>query len=395
MSHARLLLLALTLQVLSALSAFAQEATVHVFWQEGCPHCARAKDALAEIADQTPAVSLDLIEIGPDEANTALFLETLAHFRVPQPAVPFVVIGGDFEIGFASGGLSTSRYRDMVEFCRGAPCADPVADLRAARATPMIAPEAESRPAKSRRIALPLLGETDLGDLSLPLLTVVLAAVDGFNPCAMWVLALLIGLLLGVEDVRRMWILGGVFLLATGSMYFAVMAAWLNVVLWLGAVSWIRLAIGALALAAGAYYLREYHTNPEGLCRITPTGRRGRIRTAFQSMVDQPSLIVASLGVALLAIAVNLVELACSAGLPAIFTQALAMHDLPMPAYYGYLLLYLAIFLLDDTVIFVAAMLTLRAVAATGRYARLSHLVGGIVLLALGAVMILKPELLG
>ena len=104
---------------------------------------------------------------------------------------------------------------------------------------------------------------------------------------------------------------------------------------------------------------------------------------------------ITMVGVAALAVAVNLVELACSAGLPAIYTQTLAMHDLPMGAYHGYLLLYLAIFLLDDTMIFVGAMVTLRAAAGTGRYARLSHLVGGLVLLALGAVMILRPDLLG
>ena len=101
-------------------------------------------------------------------------------------------------------------------------------------------------------------------------MTVVLAAVDGFNPCAMWVLALLIAFLLGVDDARRMWTLGAIFLLTTAAMYFAVMTAWLNVVTWIGAVGWLRLVIGALALAAGFYYLREYWTNPEGICRVTP-----------------------------------------------------------------------------------------------------------------------------
>jgi hypothetical protein len=111
-------------------------------------------------------------------------------------------------------------------------------------------------------------------------------------------------------------------------------------------------------------------------------------------MVEQPSLAVAALGVAALAITVNLVELACSAGLPAIYTQALAMHALEPGAYYGYLLLYITVFLLDDTVLFIVAMVTLRAAVTTGRYSRYSHLVGGIVLLVLGAIMVLRPDLL-
>jgi hypothetical protein len=271
-----------------------------------------------------------------------------------------------------------------------------VSELRAASAGGA-APEPSGAPDQDGGgvITLPVFGDVALESLSLPALTVVLAAVDGFNPCAMWVLALLIGLLLGVEDSRRMWMLGAVFLLATGVMYFAVMAAWLNVVLWLGAVGWIRFAIGALAIGAGVYYLREYWTNPEAVCKVTGAGRKQRFSAAFRAMVDQPSLVLAALGVAVLAVAVNLVELACSAGLPAIYTQALAMHDLPTARYYLYILAYLVIFLFDDTLLFVVAMITLRAAVTTGRYARLSHLVGGVVLLALGAVMVLRPELLG
>ena len=110
---------------------------------------------------------------------------------------------------------------------------------------------------------------------------------------------------------------------------------------------------------------------------------------------ESVSALVLIGSVAALAIAVNLVELACSAGLPAIYTQMLAMHDLPRAGYYGFLLLYISVFLLDDTAIFVVAMVTLRAATGTGRYARISHLVGGVVLLALGTVMVLRPDLLG
>ncbi len=375
-------------------TAGTSEVPVYVFWQEGCPHCERAKTALAEIDAEIGTVEPVFIELGVSEKNDAIFAETISLLGAERAAVPFVVIGGGYEIGFAASGITAARYRRMIALCRDAPCADPVGSLIEGQAMSAVGPTAPPAARDLGRVELPLIGEVDLGALSLPLLTVVLAGVDGFNPCAMWVLALLIGLLLGVREAKRMWILGAVFLAATGVMYFAVMAAWLNIVLWLGAVGWLRLAISALAIGAGFYYLREYWTNPEGVCRVTPSGRRKRISEAFRAMVEQPNLTIAALGVAGLAIVVNLVELACSAGLPAIYTQSLSMHDLPMGAYYGYLLLYLSIFLLDDTIIFVAAMLTLRAAVATGRFSRLSHLIGGIVLLALGVVMALRPDLL-
>ncbi|MGC9370232.1 MAG: glutaredoxin family protein [Paracoccaceae bacterium] len=368
----------------------AQEVTAHVFWQEGCPYCQGAKTALNRLQRTDPELRIDLLELGPSDEVNALFRAAARALGIRTPAVPLVVIGSAHELGFSQSS-SPERYAEMIARCRAAPCRDLVAELRADRAPP----EPVGGAAAPDSVTLPLLGEVGLRGLSLPVLTVVLGGVDGFNPCAMWVLALLIGLLLGVQDSRRMWVLGLVFLGATGAMYFAVMAAWLNVVLWLGAVTWLRLAIGALAIGAGGYYLREFWTNPEGVCRITPGGQRRRIRDAFSRMVAQPSLPVAALGVAALAVAVNLVELVCSAGVPAVYTQILSMHDLPKAAYYGYLALYLAVFLLDDAAIFVIAMLTLRAVAATGRYARVSHLIGGVVLLALGAVMVLRPDLLG
>lgn len=390
----RLFTIALFLAVWLTALPLRAEVTAHLFWQQGCPFCALSGQELDRMAAEDPDMVVDRIEVGGIGTDDALFLGVVEHFGIESAGVPLVVIGAQYEIGFA-GNQTLDRYTTMIAACRELPCRDVVEELRTGQPAAMADPAPEAGPPETGTVTLPWIGEVDLSALSLPVLTVVLAAIDGFNPCAMWVLALLIGLLLGVADRWRMWTLGAVFLLATGAMYFAVMAAWLNVVLWIGAVGWIRLAIGALAIAAGIYYLREYWTNPEGVCRVTPSGRRKSISEAFRSVVEQPSLLVAAISIAALAVAVNLVELVCSAGVPAVYTQALAMHDLPQPAYYGYLLLYLAIFLLDDTLLFVIAMVTLRRAAATGRFTRASHLIGGVVLLALGAIMVLRPDLLG
>ncbi|MDJ0627261.1 MAG: hypothetical protein QNJ44_03290 [Rhodobacter sp.] len=373
--------------------AAAQEVTLHVFWQEGCPFCERARAALAEMQADDPALIVNEIELGLSEANNQRFRDAVAALGIDRPAVPLAVVGDTHALGF--GRSTKQRYADMIAACRAGPCRDAQSGDAQEPMQEEIAGQTEQIQATEGTVTLPWIGELRLSTLSLPMLTVVLAAVDGFNPCAMWVLALLIAFLLGVEDSRRMWTLGLVFLAATGVMYFAVMAAWLNIVLWIGAVGWLRLAIGALAVAAGLYYLREYWTNPEGVCKVTPSNRRKTISEAFRALVEQPNLAVAALGIAALAISVNLIELVCSAGVPAVFAQMLAMHDLPLGAYYGYLLLYVTVFLLDDTTIFVIAMLTLRATFASAAISRVSHLVGGVVLLVLGAVMVLRPDLLG
>lgn len=408
------------LLLLAALTASAraddQAVTVHVFWQDGCPHCANAKETLGQIAREIPDLKIELYEVSNDDANAELFIKVLTLFEVEQAGVPFVVIGEGHVIGHAGGGMARGQYMALIEKCRKDGCVDLVRQIillsNAATGRIALDPDASARtrdkatPDKNddtartgitlpKTVDVPLYGEVTLANLSLPLLTVVLAGIDGFNPCAMWVLVLLIGLLAGVADARRMWILGLVFLGATGLMYFGVMAAWLNVVLWAGALIWLRIAVGALAVGAGLHYLRDYWTNPEGVCEVTSPGSRKRISDAFRSVVRQPSLLLAAIGIAGLAIAVNLIELVCSAGVPAVYTQILALNDLSPAAHYGYLLLYLLIFLLDDMVIFATAMLTLRSGLITGRYTRISHVLGGSLLLCLGAVMILRPEWLG
>jgi hypothetical protein len=241
-------------------------------------------------------------------------------------------------------------------------------------------------------IRIPLVGEVSTSALSLPALTLLLAAVDGFNPCAMWVLVFLIGLLLGMTDHVRMWALGGAFLAASAAVYLVFMAAWLNLLLFLGALVWIRLAIGIVALAGGTYYVSEYVRNPAGLCKVTAADQRQRVMDRIRETVRQRNFLLSLGGIVAVAMAVNLVELLCSAGIPAIYTQVLALSALPDWQYHLYLLLYIFVFLLDDLAVFVTAMVTLQASGLTARYARYSHLIGGIVLVGLGILLLFRPE---
>lgn len=376
--------------------------TAYLFWQKGCPYCASAKVELERLSSAQPAVKVRLIELGSSSANEAIYEKALAHFGFEQAAVPLVVIGNTPFLGFASQGRSAAAYEQAIAQCLDSKCPDIVYDLSGSElvkethgATGHSTAPNDNRPSLiPETVSLPLLGPVRTRDLSLPALTVLLAGVDGFNPCAMWVLVFLIGLLLGLEDERRMWLLGGAFLLATAVMYFAVMAAWLNLVLILGAVTWLRLAIGALALGVGFYFLREYWTKPEAACKVVNPGHRQKIMDAFQSIIRKDQMVWAVLGIMALAVVVNLIELLCSAGVPAVYTQILTLNELSTSTYYSYISLYIAVFMLDDIAIFATAMFALRVSGLTGSYARYSHLIGGVVLMAIGAVMLLRPELL-
>ena len=392
------ILIALSL-VFSATSGVAQQrdadiVRAYLFWQQGCPHCANAAAVLKEISATDATLELVRIELGRNPADAA-FAAAVAAYSLPNAAVPLVAIGGRAFIGYSPNGQSDALYRQAIEACRSGHCPDIVGNLiRRDTAVVMTGAEDTSTWLLPETLHLPGFGEIRTRDLSLPALTIVLAAIDGFNPCAMWVLVFLIGLLLGLKDERRMWILGIAFLVSTAVAYFAFLAAWLNLVLILGAIVWVRIAIGVLAVGVGGYFLREYWVNPDPTCQITRPGQRQQIMDAFRSVVSQNSMLLSVLGIVGLAFAVNLIELLCSAGLPAVYTQMLALSELPPSGYYAYLGLYILVFLLDDLAIFATAMIAVRVTGLTGTYTRVSHLIGGVVLLVIGALLILRPDLL-
>jgi hypothetical protein len=170
------------------------------------------------------------------------------------------------------------------------------------------------------------------------------------------------------------------------------MVTWLSVLLFLGAVIWVRAGIGLVAVAGGLYYLREYVMNQEAVCKVTAPERRRKVFQRLRELASEKSFLLALGGILLLAFAVNLVEAVCSAGIPAVYSQVLALNRLSTGAYYAYIALYIAVFMLDDLLIFVTAMKTLQLAGLGTRYTRASNLVGGVLLLALGAVMLLRPD---
>ena len=119
--------------------------------------------------------------------------------------------------------------------------------------------------------------------------------------------------------------------------------------------------------------------------------KRQKVFAKIRSLANEKRFWVALIGIMFLAVAVNLVEVVCSAGLPAVYTQVLALADLPGWQHYGYLLFYVLIFILDDLLIFVIAMSTLRMKALSSRYTQWSGWVGGVLMVIIGCLLLFKP----
>jgi len=377
---------------------------IHFFYQDGCPHCEDERAFLDGLLKEYPDLVVYSSEITRDN-NNEFFQEIIEKSGANFSGVPFTVISSNYFNGFSdSVGAELSQ---LVKRYHNNPASftDTIGNfISGDRSLPLILRPAATgsvcdigtlEPCSEGElgvITLPFFGDVNLKETSLFAFTVIVGSLDGFNPCAMWVLIFLIGLLFGLQNRRRMWILGFTFIAASAAVYFLFMAAWLNLILFIGFVFWVRLIIAVIALIAGIINLRAWWRSRPGVCDVTEGNSQQKFFRRLRPFISGPRFLLALLGVILLAASVNLIELVCSAGLPAIYTGVLALSNLSPWQYYAYLLLYLFFFMLDDFIVFTVAMFTLKISGLGSRYSHLSHLLGGAVMLLLGLLLLLRPD---
>jgi glutaredoxin len=366
-----------------------QTVELTIFWDTGCPYCRNAKSFLESRPETKDWLKINAINVSASTEGLKKYQRANAVFGIGRPGVPLIIVGRRPFLGFDDN--TGKAILDAARACLGKGCAKLAALLNEPG---IVRSDDDTKKMNTipQIITVPFVGPIPLASLSLPALTVALAAIDGFNPCAMWVLIFLVGLLLGMQDRLRMWLLGGTFLLTSGIVYFGFLAAWLNVFLFLGALFWVRLLVGLVALVSGGYYLYAFASNAAAECRVTNLAQRQRIMASLRASISEKRFLVSVAGIIVLAAAVNLIELLCSAGIPAVFTDVLAMSNLSTWQHYLYLLLYVGVFMLDDAIIFAIAMMTLHATHMTNRYLRISHLLGGVGMLAIGSLLLFAPQ---
>ncbi|MFH1427167.1 MAG: hypothetical protein ABIG60_01395 [Patescibacteria group bacterium] len=384
-----------------------EEVYLYFFYGDGCPHCAKEEIFLAKLEEENDNLKIFRYEVWHNQTNVQLLKKIGKKLNLDVAGVPILIIGDEPVIGYYSDSTTGEKIKSIINEHTLKGCTDIVGpiinntdnqcihgcDINDDNCIHQCGCEADlvSSSELPESITVPVFGELKVKNLSLPIFTIIIAAVDGFNPCAMWVLLFLISLLLGMKDRKRMWILGSAFVVASGAVYFLFLSAWLSLFLFLGFVFWLRLIIGLVALLSGGYSLRDFWRNREGTCKVTKDEKRKKIFARLKNITQEKSFWLALGGIILLAAAVNLVELVCSAGLPAVYTQVLALSNLARWQYYLYLFLYIIIFMLDDLFVFIIAMATLQMKAISSRYTRWSGLVGGIIMVIIGLLLLLKP----
>jgi glutaredoxin len=358
-----------------------EKLTVHFFYLPSCPHCTEQKPIYFEVKSERTDI-LFIEHDASSQEGSKLFYQMArdSGLDTSKLGVPTIFVGEHALIGVQSKEQILGAIDECINSCKGE-------EYQKIETT-------QKAETGFSDYELPFLGRTDLTKWSLPTLAIILGLIDGFNPCAMWVLVYLIGMLIGVKDKKRIWIIVGSFVLASGILYFLFMTAWLNIFLLLGYIKILTIIIGLVALGGGIISLKEYITTKGSLtCKVGDEKSHEKTINRIDKIISQPlswAIVLSMIG---LAFVINSVEFACSAAIPAVFTQILSLSGLSAIQHYAYIALYVLFFMFDDFIIFGMAAFAIGS-SFGEKYAKYCKLFGGIIMTILGLIMVFAPHLL-
>lgn len=371
--------------------------TLYVFKGDGCPHCKAEMDYLDTIKDKYTNLEIKEYEVWYDDDNASLLTKVESYFNIKRSGVPTTIIGNTVIQGYQNESSTGKKIERAINFYEENDYKDIVKEIKDGIAIkntkkPDKFQEEETKLDKETSVKAPIVGNVNLKDVSLLTSAVILGLIDGFNPCAMWILLFLISALIGMKDRKRMWTLGLTFLITSGLVYMLIMLSWISIAVKITTVVWIRNIIAIIALIGAILNLKSFIKSKNSGCEIVDSKKRKNIFSKIKKFTSEKSFILAFFGIIGLAISVNLVELACSAGLPLIFTELLAINNISGFIKFIYIGIYIIFFLIDDIIVFTISMYTMKATGISTKYGKYSHLIGGLIMLLIGLLLIIKPE---
>jgi thiol-disulfide isomerase/thioredoxin len=346
------------------------EITLLFFWGEGCPHCAEEKVFLEELVKKYPNLKIKDLEVWKNRENAKAFREAMSRLGAEQVVVPVTVIANRIFYGFDEQQASTieAAVRDM------------------SRELPV---EEQSK------TVLPLIGEIDPAEFSLPVLTLIIAGLDSFNPCALYVLMFLLSMLIYARSRARMLIVGGTYLFFSGFVYFLFMAAWLNLFMLMGRVHVVTTVAGLMALIIGIINVKDFFAFKRGVSLTLKDEHSEKLIGRMRGLLKSSSFPTMLFGTSVLAILANAYELLCTAGFPMVYTRVLTLKGLGTGTYYLYLLFYNIVYVVPLAVVVLIFTLTLGSRKLTEFQGRSLKLISGFMMVCLSFVLLAGREWLG
>jgi thiol-disulfide isomerase/thioredoxin len=360
---------------------------LYFFWGYGCPHCEEEKVFLEKLQNKYPQLVIKSYEVWRNKGNALFFSQMAEAYGTKATAVPMTFIG-NFEpiAGYSNDKVTGKKIEERIKYCIEHECINPLSVLEKPVKKGLHEEESET-------ITLPIFGKLDTSKMALPVLTLILAGLDSFNPCAFFVLFLLLSILVYARSRKRMLLIGGTFVFFSGFIYFLFMSAWLNLFLYTGQLKIITKIAGLIALVIAMINIKDFFLFKKGLSLSVPEKAKPKLFERMRNLLKATSLPSMMIGAIVLAIAANTYELLCTVGFPIVFTRILTLSNLTPLQYYLYLIFYNVIYVIPLGVVVLIFAITLGSKKLTEWQGQILKLISGMMMLGLGGILLINPDL--
>lgn len=362
------------------------QAIIHLyfFWSEKCPHCLQARPDILAMDDEYTWLKLHSLELVNHPDNVNKFIAMASMFNQEARSVPTFMFCGNLMSGYETKQTTGEYIRESLQAC--------YQFVKKENPDNSVAFNLSNEVEET--IDIPLFGNISSADYSLPVLTILIASMDAFNPCAFFVLLFLLSMMAHGQSRKRMALIGVVFVFFSGAMYFLFMAAWLNLFIYIGELRLITLLAGGIAILIALINIKDYFWFKKGISLTISDKNKPEIFERIRKLLKFDSILTVVLATIVLAIVANSYELLCTAGFPMIFTRILTLKSLPIESYYLYLVLYNLIYVLPLLMIVIFFTVKLGSRKLSAKEGMLLKLLSGNMMLLLGVLLVIAPQLL-
>ncbi len=378
---------------------------VYVFAREDCRHCQDAKDFLTSLESQQPFIQARYLDIHTEPY--ALWWKEIARLESFPLATPIIIVGNTAFSGFDSAKTTGKLIESLALENRERGTLSPEEIIQRGgtqegQLTNAFCQDSQegvcelptfSTTSKPLPVSFPFLGPIDVSAYSLPLLSLTLGFIDGFNPCALWVLVTFLLILAQTRSRKRMFFLAGLFILSQGIIYTLILNIWFTTWNFIDLDTIVTPIVGIIAILGGAFFLYEW-SQSKGTCSITTSSKREKIIRQIKKIASSPLNPAVIFAILFLALSISIIEFACSIGIPQAFTKILEMNSLSFLGQQSMMLLYILAYMIDDLIVFGIAIWSMEKIGITAKYSVWTNLIGGILMLVLGFLLLFSPDTL-
>lgn len=379
--------------VLLALYTFSVGATsnktvLYFFKMKGCSHCAEEEPFLEELQEKYPSLVVVDKEIRGNRENEKLLEEMVNEYGREKVLVPATFIGEDAWLGFRKE--IKNEIEAKVKYCSQNSCVNPMVKLKGEEAV-----AETTRAGQKETLDLPFIGTVDLSSMSAFMSTALIAFVDGVNPCSLWVLTFLLGLLIYTKSRKKIIAVGLTFLAVTATAYGLFILGLFSIFQYIGQLLWIRVFVAVIAFSFGLVNVKDYFWFKEGISFTIPERIKPKIADKFRNLAQKTHSLPALVGATvLMALGITLTELPCTAGFPVVWTGILNTQGVSGTTFGILFIIYMVIYLLDELLVFGTVSITLQSSKLQEEHGRALKLIGGTLMLTLAVSFLFAPDLM-